>query len=696
MTKPKDLAKDYQKVLETLRFHARCYYEKDAPRITDAAYDALKESYEALLREDPTLVRYGTLGVGSPAARGFQKIRHMQPLYSLDNAKTTEDVEGFVERVHRYLQLPSSSKPLWVMEPKIDGLSVAILYEKDRLKHAATRGDGLVGEDVTANLQTLPQIPQNLSGKDIPPLVEVRGEVYMTKADFLTLNEAQAAQGEKIFANPRNAAAGSLRQLNPAITASRPLKFWMHGFAAPDGLPFDSYRVSLERFAAWGLPLNPLSRAGHTVEELLAFFTEINETRSALPYDIDGVVYKLDDLRLQARLGFVQRAPRWAIAHKFDPEKAQTTLERIEIQVGRHGTLTPVGILAPVGVGGVIVSRVSLHNADEISRKDIREGDHVEVQRAGDVIPQITRSFPEKRSGAPQHFTFPTVCPVCGAPTVQEPGEVAIRCTGGFTCHAQAIWRLRHFVSRPAFNIEGLGVKQLEAFYTNKIVLTPADLFTLEARNTTLEPPLEAWEGWGEKSAQNLFESIQARRTISLQRLIYALGIPQVGEGGASALADLYGSWEAFRGGMAALASGDERCVEALESVDGIGPHMVQALVLFFQKAENQSLVAALSEHVTVEPALRSSPAIENSFFKGKTFVLTGTLGRLSRAEAKDQIVARGGRVSSSLSAKTHYLIMGSNPGSKRAKAEALGVAILDDAAFEEALNRYRDINLET
>jgi DNA ligase (NAD+) len=556
--------------------HNRLYYQEDAPRISDAEYDALYRRYEEIEKRFSQLHTLTSLTrrVGAAPAGKFKKVRHAVPMLSLGNGFSDEDVIDFVERIKRFLKLGDKEKLVFTAEPKIDGLSCSLRYERGALTVAATRGDGEEGEDVTANVRTIKDVPKELKGKGVPDLIEVRGEVYMGHADFIALNKRQEAAGEKVFANPRNSAAGFLRQLDPKITASRPLRFFAYGWGGRNELPADTQYGVLEAFKRWGFPVNPLTKRCASVGEMLAQYRAIEERRASLGYDIDGVVYKLDRLDWQERLGFVSRSPRWALAHKFAAEKATTVVENIDIQVGRTGALTPVAKLRPVTVGGVVVSNATLHNEDEIARKDVRIGDTVIVQRAGDVIPQIIGIVPGKRPKGAKKFKFPDRCPVCGSHAVRETNEktgkvdVVRRCTGGLICPAQRVVRLKHFVSRNAFDIEGLGEKHIQAFYDDKLIQSPEDIFTLQQRDAKSTAKLAEREGWGPQSATKLFAAIAARRRIALDRFIFALGIRHVGETTARLLARFYGSIGAFRAAMLEAARGKE--TEAFKELDAI------------------------------------------------------------------------------------------------------------------------------
>jgi DNA ligase (NAD+) len=674
--------------------HDRLYHQSDEPEISDADYDELRKRNDAIEARFPDLVRDDSPSrkVGAPASETFAKVRHRVPMLSLGNAFADEDVAEFDTRVRRFLSLKPEDALAFTAEPKIDGLSISIRYENGKLVEAATRGDGAEGENVTANVRTIGEIPAKLKGK-VPEVAEVRGEIYMSHADFATLNEGQAASGGKIFANPRNAAAGSLRQLDSTITAARPLRFFAYAWGEMSDMPADTQRGMVEAFESWGLPVNPLMRLCESADEMLAFYREIGERRASLGYDIDGVVYKVNRLDLQARLGFVSRSPRWAIAHKFPAEQATTVLRDIEIQVGRTGSLTPVAKLVPVTVGGVVVSNATLHNEDEIARKDIRIGDTVVVQRAGDVIPQIVRVIVEKRPESTEPYAFPKVCPVCGSHAVREADEspgaggVVRRCTGGLICPAQAKERLKHFVSRLAFDIEGLGDEKIEAFFEEGLIRRPADIFTLEARDSVSEDPLAKRKGFGKKSVENLFRAIDARRSIGLERFIFALGIRHVGETTAKDLARAFRTMEAFRAAAEAAAAGgkDSEAYKDIDDIEGIGETVVDALVDFFSEPHNVEALTDLLAHVKSTPY--EPVQATDSPVTGKTVVFTGTLERFSRNEAKATAERLGAKVAGSVSAKTDYLIAGADAGSKLTNAQKLGVKVLTEDEWLTLIN---------
>ncbi|MBN2905238.1 MAG: NAD-dependent DNA ligase LigA [Rhodobacteraceae bacterium] len=669
------------------------YHQNDAPEISDAAYDALKRRNAAIEARFPELMRADSPStrVGAAPAEGFAKVRHARRMLSLGNAFAPEEVAEFDARIRRYLGLGPDAPLLYTAEPKIDGLSLSLRYEDGALVQAATRGDGETGENVTANARTIADIPQHLT--DAPALLEVRGEVYMSHADFAALNARQEAAGDKRFANPRNAAAGSLRQLDPAITATRPLNFVAYGWGALSAPLADTQMGAIKRLHALGFSTNPLTRLCDGPDQMLAHYATIEQGRATLGYDIDGVVYKIDDLALQDRLGFRATTPRWAIAHKFPAELAWTRLERIEIQVGRTGALSPVARLSPVTVGGVVVSNATLHNEDYIAGrdstgnpirdgKDIRVGDWVQVYRAGDVIPKIADVDLSKRPDGARPYRFPTHCPECGSEAIREEGDSVRRCTGGMICPAQAVERLKHFVSRGAFDIEGLGAKQVEMFYRDDTlpIREPADIFTLRARDAATLAKLKNREGWGAKSADNLFAAIEARRTIPLDRLIYALGIRHVGEVSADLLARNYLTWTAFETAMTQATVGQGPEWDSLLSIDGVGQVMATSLVTAFHQPAERASIDRLVAHLNVQDATPRGQV--DSPVAGKTVVFTGTLEKMTRAEAKARAEALGAKVAGSVSAKTDLLVAGPGAGSKAKKAAELGIETLDEDAW--------------
>ena len=668
------------------------YYREDAPALSDAAYDALRARNTAIEARFPHLKRSDSPSerVGAAPASGFGKVTHGAPMLSLENAFDDADVRDFVARVRRFLGLEPDATVALTSEPKIDGLSLSLNYRDGELVRAATRGNGLVGEDVTRNARTVSDIPTRLAGTGWPSAIEVRGEVYMSHAAFADLNAREGEAGRKTFANPRNAAAGSLRQLDPEITASRPLGFFVHGWGAASEAFAETQWEAMSRLSAWGFVLNPELARHEAIDGLLQAYARIEAARAELGYDIDGVVYKVDRLDWQGRLGMVSRAPRWAIAHKFPAEQATTRLNRIELQVGRTGTLTPVARLEPVTVGGVVVSNATLHNEDEIARLDVRPGDLVRVQRAGDVIPQILSVVDPDRSDRGPPFQMPDTCPECGSAAVRELDEkgdldARRRCTGGLVCPAQRVERLKHFVSRKALDIEGLGAKQVELFSERGVLRGPHDIFALEARIAEAgEPPLEAWSGFGPVSARKLLESIEARRRVPFARFLNGLGIRHVGEVSARLFATAYGDWESFWRAVCDAAAELETGVEGaawadLTSVDGIGAAAAGALVDFAREPHNVEMLDALLAAVEVLPAERVA---SDSPVAGKTVVFTGTLETMTRDEAKARAQALGAKVAGSVSGKTDYVVAGPGAGSKRRKAEELGVHVLSEAEW--------------
>jgi len=662
--------------------HDRRYYQEDAPTVSDAEYDRLRQRYSAIESRFPQLRTATSLTqrVGAAPSARFAKVRHAVPMLSLDNAFADDDVRDFVGRIRRFLRLPDDDEIAFSAEPKIDGLSMSLRYEHGTLVTGATRGDGNEGEDVTPNIKTLADIPQRLKGTGVPAICEVRGEVYMTKHAFLALNKRQAEAGGQVFANPRNSAAGSLRQKDPLITAARPLGFFAYAWGEMSEMPADTQSGMIQWFERCGFKTNPLTKLCRGLDALLKFHHEIEAQRGTLDYDIDGVVYKVDRLDWQERLGFVSRSPRWAVAHKFPAERAITLLKDIEIQVGRTGALTPVAKLEPVTVGGVVVQNATLHNADEIARLDVRIGDTVQIQRAGDVIPQVLGVVTEKRPRGAKPYEFPKVCPcplhtdvVRDQTATGEEGAIA-RCTGEFACPYQAVEHLKHFVSRRAFDIDGLGDKQIELFYEQGWVKEPADIFTLEQRNSKIR--LQEVEGFGETSVRNLFAAIAARREIALERFIYALGIRHVGETTAVALARGYGSWQAFHDACLKLAKGDDDTRQDMDALDQIGDTVIDSLRDYFAEAHNRRRVERLAEQVTIREAEKPR---SDSAVAGKTVVFTGTLERMTRDEAKASAERLGAKVSGSVSKKTDYVVAGPGAGSKLADAKKLGVKVLTE-----------------
>ena len=673
-----EAAAELARLAALIAHHDAAYHGRDAPEITDADYDALRARNAAIEARFPALIRPDSpsVRVGAAPESGFAKLRHGLPMLSLRNVFDAEGFAEFCAGIRRFLGLPVDAPLAMVGEPKIDGLSINLLYEHGVFVRGATRGDGTEGEDVTANLRRIAGLPPRLRGP-APARIEIRGEVFMAKADFLALNAAQAAAGEKSFANPRNAAAGSLRQLDPAITAARPLSLFAYAMGEVSELPAASHAAYLDRLRGWGFAVNPLSRPLADEAASVAFQAAMDAARADLPYDIDGVVYKLDDLSLQQRLGFVGRDPRWAVAWKFAAAQATTRLLAIRIQLGRTGALTPVAELEPVNVGGVLVARASLHNEDEIARKDIRVGDRVVIQRAGDVIPQVLGIVPADRPEGAVPFVFPDHCPVCASLAVRAPGEAVRRCTGGLTCPAQVVERLIHFASRAAFDIEGMGEKTVTAFHGLGWLGSPVDIFALPSR----QAEIAALDGWGEQSAANLLRAIETRRRIPLDRFIFALGIRRIGERNARLLARHYGSFAEWRAEMeAAIVIGSE-ARERLGGILGVGPAIAEELAEFFAEPRNRATVDALAAELTILPP---EAAREAGPFAGRTLVFTGSLATLTRAEARARAEALGAKVTESVTKGTDFVIAGAEAGSKARKAQALGITLLSEAEFLE------------
>jgi DNA ligase (NAD+) len=684
-------AAEYARLGAEIAEHDRRYYQEDAPSVSDAEYDRLRRRYGAIEARFPHLRTRESLTqrVGATPAARFAKVRHAVPMLSLDNAFAEQDVVDFVGRIRRFLRLADSEPIVFSAEPKIDGLSMSLRYQGGILVTAATRGDGSVGEDVTANAKTLADIPQRLKGKNVPAICEVRGEVYMTKQAFLDLNRKQADAGRPLYVNPRNTAAGSLRQLDASITASRPLGFFAYAWGEMSEMPADTQSGMIKWFEACGFKTNPLTEMCGSVEALLKFHAAIEAQRATLDYDIDGVVYKVDRLDWQERLGYVSRNPRWAVAHKFPAEKATTIVKDIEIQVGRTGALTPVAKLEPVTVGGVVVQNATLHNEEEIKRLDVRLGDTVTIQRAGDVIPQVLGVVLEKRPRGAKAYQFPKKCP-CPLHTevvreVIAGGEQGARahCTGEFACPYQVLGHLQHFVSRRAFDIDGLGEKQLEFFHQQGWINEPSEIFTLQERNGKLrlrdgdkKVSLDEVEGYGETSVRNLFNAINARREISLERFIYALGIRHVGETTAVALARGYGTWKSFHDACLKLAKGDEETKAEMDALDQIGDTVIESLADYFGEAHNRRRVERLAAQVQI---LEAEKPRADSAIAGKTVVFTGTLEKMTRDEAKASAERLGAKVSGSVSKKTDYVVAGPGAGSKLTEAKKLGVAVLTE-----------------
>jgi len=687
----KEAAAEHARLTKEISEHDKRYYQQDRPTISDAEYDELRRRYNAIEARFPDLrtIESLSLKVGVAPAGRFKKVRHAVPMLSLDNAISEQDVVDFVGRIRRFLKLPDDEKIAFSAEPKIDGLSVSLRYEDAELVTGATRGDGAEGEDVTANIRTLEDVPKELKGRLVPKICEVRGEVYMTKHAFLALNERQKEAGGQIFANPRNSAAGSLRQKDPKITAARPLGFFAYACGEMSEMPEDTQSGMIKWFEGCGFKTNPLTKLCRSTDELIAFHKKIEDGRAKLDYDIDGVVYKVDRIDWQERLGFVSRSPRWAIAHKFPAERATTVLRDIEIQVGRTGSLTPVGKLEPVGVGGVIVQNVTLHNEDYIKGvgggeplrdgHDLRIGDTVVVQRAGDVIPQIVDVLIDKRPRDAKPFHFPKKCPcdlhtdVVREETATGDQSARARCTGEFACPYQKTQHLMLFVSRRAFDIEGLGEKQIELFFDKGWVKEPADIFTLEKKHKS---ELLEEEGYGETSVRNLFSAIERRREISLDRFIYALGIRHVGETTALALARSYGSWKAFHDAALKVAKRDEEVIAEMDALDQIGNTVIEAIASYFVEKRNRDIVERLINEVRV---LDAEKPTTDSKIAGKTVVFTGSLEKMTREEAKAQAERLGAKAAGSVSRKTDFVVAGPGAGSKLAEARKLGVKVLSE-----------------
>ena len=670
-----DAANELMRLAKQIAHHDRLYHAEDAPEITDQEYDALvrrnaelEAAFPQLVREDSPSRKIGHAIASSP----LSKVKHEVRMMSLDNAFNAQEVEDWVARVRRFLSLADDAPLAFTAEDKIDGLSCSLRYEKGVLVRAATRGDGQVGEDVTPNVAFIPDIPQSIAG-EVPDVFEVRGEVYMAKADFLALNAVQEDAGGKLFANPRNAAAGSLRQKDATVTAMRPLKFWAHGWGAASAVPGATQQEVVDVLREWGFPVSALFRRVEDTQGLLGSYEAIGEARPELPYEIDGVVYKVDRLDYQQRLGFVAKAPRWALAHKFPAERAETTLENIDIQVGRTGKLTPVGRLAPVLVGGVTVTNVTLHNRDEIERLGVRPGDRVVVQRAGDVIPQLVDNLTRDEKRTP--FTFPDRCPECGSEAVAEEGEVDVRCTGGLICPAQRTERLKHFVSRGALDIDGLGEKTIDQFFALGWLESPADIFRLKDRRADIL----ALDGWKERSVDNLLASVEARREPDAARLLFGLGIRHVGSVTARDLMKNFHELPALRSTAEKAHAGDEDALASLVSIDGIGSAVVEALGDFFHEDHNKAVWEDILSQVAPP---RYVVETRDSPVNGKTVVFTGKLETMSRDEAKAQAERLGAKASGSVSAKTDLLVAGPGAGSKLKKAADLGIEVIDEAAW--------------
>lgn len=662
----------------------KAYYQADDPLVSDAEYDALKRRNEAIEARFPHLVRADSPSkkVGAKASEDFAKVTHSVPMLSLGNIFSTDEIFEFSNRIRRFLGLDDDAELAFMAEPKLDGLSFSALYVNGEFVRGATRGDGSVGEDITENLKQIKDLPLKLVGNDIPERLDIRGEVIMNKADFFALNDEQTAAGKKPFANPRNAAAGSLRQLDPRITGRRRLSLFGYTFGETSAEPWDSQDAFLQKIRSWGFPVNPEVRLCKTAQELADFFENLADKRPNLPYDIDGAVYKVNRRDWQERLGFVARAPRWAIAHKFPAEQAQTKLENIRIQVGRTGALTPVADLTPVNVGGVMVSHATLHNEDELKRKDIRIGDTVVIQRAGDVIPQVVRVVLEKRPADSVPFEFPTVCPVCGAHVVRDPDEAVQRCSGGLVCPAQAVESLKHFVSRDALNIEGLGAKNMAFFFDRGWIKTPSDVFTLESR---VGADIRKLDGWGEKSADNLFAAIRkVAAATPMEKFLFALGIREVGQATARLLAAHYLTMPAFLEQTALAQDRESDAYKELLSIESIGDVIACEILDFTAEEHNRTEIDKLLNLMTVTAFV---PVENDSPLAGKTVVFTGSLETMTRSEAKAKAQSAGAKVAGSVSKKTDYVVLGADAGSKAQKAAELGITVLSEAEFTELCN---------
>ncbi len=673
-----EAGQQHAEISDRIRGFNEAYYVNDEPLVPDAEYDALFNRLIELEARYPTLKRNSpTQEVGAAPADGFAKIKHARPMLSLANAFSREDIVDFLARIRRFLNLTAHSPVEIVGEPKIDGLSLSLRYENRELVSAATRGDGTEGEDVTANVAHITDIPKILPEDAPADVVEIRGEVYMARSAFQKLNETQTETGGKTFANPRNAAAGSLRQLDPIISAKRPLRFFAYSFGELSESLAQTHWDFISKIKGWGFVTNPHTTLLHNTDEIMAFYEELGNQRAELDYDIDGIVYKVNNFELQLRLGFVSRSPRWAIAHKFPAEQARTRVKAIDIQVGRTGALTPVARLEPVTVGGVVVSNATLHNRDEIERLGVRVNDLVVIQRAGDVIPQVVEVITDERPDDAVPYDFPETCPKCDSHAMREEGEAVTRCSGGLICPAQAVERLKHFVSRNAFDIEGMGGKHIEAFFDLGWVKSPADIFRIEEKHGDA---LRKLEGWGDKSADKLFASITERRTVPLDRFIYALGIRQIGQATAKLLARHYGSITEWRTAMNDAGTPDSDALRDLINIDQIGPSVAHDLIEFMAEEHNRDVLDDLQAVLTIEDV--EAPQVTDSPVSGKTVVFTGKLELFSRNEAKVKAESLGAKVAGSVSAKTDFLVAGPGAGSKLKKAEELGVTVLDEQGW--------------
>lgn len=697
--RPVDLLTELEAVAE-LAFLAKkmaqadlAYYQNDAPVMTDAEYDALKRRNEEIEKRFPHLIREDSPSkrVGAKASDDFEKVVHAVPMLSLANIFSDEEIYEFVDRIRRFLGLSETASLEFMAEPKLDGLSFSALYVNGEFVRGATRGDGAVGEDITENLKMIKDLPMKLRstdllGNDIPERLEIRGEVFMNKADFFALNEAQAQKGKKVFANPRNAAAGSLRQLDPKITKDRRLSLFGYTFGEVSEEKWATHSEFLEKIKSWGFPVNPENKLCKTPQDIVDYFASLGERRSSLACDIDGAVYKVNRRDYQERLGFVARSPRWATAHKFPAEQAQTVLKNIRVQVGRTGVLTPVADLEPINVGGVMVSHATLHNEDEIKRKDVRIGDTVVVQRAGDVIPQIVRVVLEKRSETAVPFIFPTTCPVCGSHVVRDEDQAAQRCSGGLICPAQAVEKLKHFVSRDALNIEGFGAKNTAFFFERNWINTPGDIFELEEKYGS---DIRRLEGWGDKSADNLFASIRkVQAGVSLDKFLFSLGIPQIGQATARLLAAHYLSLSELTAQIDLAQDKESEAYQDLTAIESIGEVVAREVLNFFAEEHNRREVERLAKLIRIDDF---TALTQNDHpLAGKTIVFTGTLPTLTRSEAKAKAQAVGAKVAGSVSKKTDYVVLGSDAGSKAKKAEELGVSTLSEDEFVALCNNQK------
>ena len=678
---PEEAEKEYRSLISKIGHHDKWYHEHDKPKITDEEYDKLKRKLFELVDLYPELATKAVIKVGATPSKGFKKVRHAVPMLSLSNVFDWDDYLQFRDKIFRFLPETEEKGLELLAEQKIDGLSCSLRYKNRKLVLASTRGDGAQGEDITANARTISCIPQTLPD-DAPDLLEIRGEIHMSRGAFKKLNKAQEEAGKDVFANPRNAAAGSVRQLDSSVTAKRDLSFFGYALGQVSEHIATTQEGIRQKLAAYGFLIPEPHYVGVGIDGPVSFYKEILNMRPDLDYEIDGIVYKVNDLELQERLGFVSRSPRWATAHKFPAEQAVTRINAIDIQVGRTGALTPVARLEPITVGGVVVSNATLHNEDEIARKDIRQGDTVVIQRAGDVIPQVVRVLTEKRTGKETKFESLETCPECGAHAVRGEDEAVRRCTGGMTCPKQAVERLKHFVSRLAFDIDGLGDKIIQTFWEEGLIKNPADIFTLEASNESFELPIREREGWGDLSEKNLFESINDRRTIALNRFIYALGIRQIGEATAKRLASIYGTIDNLQEAMVDAREEQSTAYNDLLSIEDIGPAAAIDLAAFFAEEHNLDVLEQLKEHLTIQAY--EQPKNANSPVAGKTVVFTGSLVKMTRAEAKVKAETLGAKVSGSVSKKTDYVVAGEKAGSKLKKAEIFGVTVLSEDEWLE------------